>query len=94
MYLAFYMVSTVALLSGSQDRARAIVSLMNIIIIITPLISIVLGTMYYYNSREFVELLLAQPIKRRSVFMGQYMGLASSLSLSFILGMGLPFIFY
>ena len=26
--------------------------------------------------------------------MGQYMGLASSLSLSFILGMGLPFIFY
>lgn len=94
LYLAFYLVSTLALLSLSHDLSRAIVSLMNIIIIITPLVSMVLGTMYYYNSKEFAELLLAQPIKRKSVFLGQYMGLASSLCMSFSLGMGLPFVFY
>ena len=94
LYMAFYLVSTLALLSLSHDLARAIVSLMNIIIIITPLVSMVLGTMYYYNSREFAELLLAQPIRRRSVFLGQYLGLSMSMSLSFVLGMGLPFIFY
>ena len=94
MYLAFYLISTLALLSLSHDLSRAIVSLMNIIIIITPLVSMVLGTMYYYNSREFAELLLAQPIDRKSVFFGQYLGLSSSLCLSFVLGMGIPFVFY
>lgn len=94
LYMAFYLVSALALLSLSHDLSRAIVSLMNIIIIITPLVSMVLGTIYYYNSREFAELLLAQPIRRRSVFLGQFLGLATSMSLSFALGLGLPFIFY
>lgn len=94
LYMSFYLVSTLALLSLSHDLSRAIVSLMNIVIIITPLVSMVLGTMYFYNSKEFAELLLAQPVKRRSVFLGQYAGLGSSMCLSFILGMGGPFVFY
>ena len=94
LYLSFYFISSMALLSLSHDLSRAIVSLMNIIIIITPLVSIVLGTMHYYNSKEFAELLLAQPIKRSSVFLGQYFGLASSLCLSLILGLGIPFVIY
>lgn len=67
---------------------------MNIIIILTPLIGTIFGVMYYYNSREFTELLLAQPIKRSTIFIGQYLGLSISLSLSFVFGLGLPFIFY
>ena len=94
MYLAFYLVSALALLSLSHDISRAIVSLMNIIIIITPLVSMVLGTMYYYSSREFAELLLAQPIRRESVFLGQYFGLASSMCGSLVVGLGVPFVFY
>ena len=78
----------------STDISKAIISLMNIVLILIPLISIIFGIMYYFNSREFVELLLAQPIKRSSIFIGQYLGLASSLSLSFGLGLSLPFIFY
>jgi Cu-processing system permease protein len=50
--------------------------------------------MYYYNSTEFTELLLAQPIKRSSIFLGQFFGLALSLSLSLVLGLGIPFIIY
>ena len=50
--------------------------------------------MYYYNSREFTELLLAQPIKRSSIFLGQYLGIAISLSLSLLLGIGIPFLIY
>src|SRR5690606_18114792 len=49
---------------------------------------------YYYNSKEFTELLLAQPLKRSSIFLGQYLGVALSLSMSLILGLGLPFVFY
>lgn len=67
---------------------------MNVIIILVPLIGTIFGVMYYYNSKEFTELLLAQPIKRSSIFMGQYLGVALSLSLSLIIGLGVPFIFY
>ena len=67
---------------------------MNVIIILVPLIGTIFGVMYYYNSREFTELLLAQPIKRSSIFLGQYFGVATSLSMSLIIGLGLPFVFY
>lgn len=70
------------------------ITLMNVIIILTPLIATVFGIMYYYNSREFIELLLAQPLKRSTLFIGQYLGVALSLSLSLLLGLGIPFIAY
>ncbi|MEP1779820.1 ABC transporter permease, partial [Reichenbachiella sp.] len=38
--------------------------------------------------------LLAQPIRRRTIFLGQYLGIASSLSLSLVLGLGIPFFIY
>ena len=57
-------------------------------------IGTIFGVMYYYNSKEFTELLLAQPLKRSSIFLGQYLGVTISLSMSLILGLGLPFIAY
>ena len=50
--------------------------------------------MYYYNTKEFTELLLAQPIKRSKILIGQYLGLSVSLSLSLIVGLGIPFAVY
>jgi Cu-processing system permease protein len=67
---------------------------MNIIIILVPLIGTIFGVMYFYNSKEFTELLLAQPVKRSSIFMGQYLGVAGSLTLSLVLGLGIPFVLY
>ncbi len=94
IYFLFFAITTGALLYLSNDLSRAIISLMNIIIILCPLIGTLFGVMYYYNSREFIELLLAQPLKRRSIFLGQYLGISVSLSLSFVLGLGIPFVFH
>jgi len=91
IYFVFYLVTTSALFYLSSDNSRAIISLMNIVIILSPLVGIMFGVMYYYDSREFIELLLAQPLKRTSIFLGQYLGLSISLTLSFSLGMGIPF---
>ena len=66
--------------------------MMNLVLVLTPLVAIIFGAIYYYNSREFTELLLAQPVKRRSLILGQYTGLALSLSLSFVAGITIPFI--
>jgi Cu-processing system permease protein len=84
----------VVLLFLNNDLSKAVITLMNVIIVIVPLIGTIFGVMYYYNSKEFTELLLAQPLKRSSIFMGQYLGVAISLSMSLILGLGLPFVFY
>lgn len=93
-YFLFYFVTGMVLLYLGNDVSKAIVSLMNITFILTPLIGTVFGVMNYYNSREFVELLLAQPIPRKIIFLGMFFGISLSLSMSLLLGMGLPFILY
>ena len=94
VYLLFYLVLGFALLFLNSSVAKSVITLMNIIIVLTPMIGTIFGIMYYYNSREFTELLLAQPIKRTNIFLGQYLGVALSLSASLLVGVGIPFILY
>ncbi|MBK7408199.1 MAG: ABC transporter permease [Saprospirales bacterium] len=93
-YLGFFLLLTIVLLAFSGDVSKVIISLMNVVLILCPLIATMFGVMYAYNSREFTELLLAQPIPRTSIFWGQYFGLGVSLSLSILIGIGGPFLFY
>ncbi len=93
-YFGFFLLFTLGLFWLSPDLSKVAISMMNIILILVPLIATMFGLMYFYNSREFTELLLAQPIPRRHIFLGQYLGVAGSLSFSFLLGMGLPFLFH
>lgn len=94
VYLMFYLLLSSVLLFLNNDLSNAIITLLNVIIILVPLIGTIFGVMYYYNSVEFTELLLAQPIKRKSIFLGQFLGVATSLSLSVLLGLGIPFVLY
>jgi len=94
VYFIFYLLIGFVLLFLNNDTSKAVITLMNIIVVLTPLIGTIFGVMYYYNSREFTELLLAQPLKRSTIFLGQYIGVALSLSLSLVLGLGIPFLAY
>ncbi|WP_303318735.1 ABC transporter permease [Flavivirga abyssicola] len=94
VYFAFYLLLGIVLLFLNNDLSKAVITLMNVILVLVPLIGTIFGVMYYYNSKEFTELLLAQPLKRSSIFLGQYLGVAISLSMSLILGLGIPFIAY
>lgn len=90
----FFFLSSEAMFRFGADPAKALVSLMNIILIVVPLMSLILGVIYFYHSREFVELLLAQPIMRSSIYLGKIIGLAMALSIVFVLGLGLPFLLH
>ena len=92
IYFLFYLVITSGLLYLSGSESKVIITLMNVILVLNPLISTIFGVMYFYNSREFTELLLAQPVERSKIFLGQYFGLSTSLALSFLLGVGIPFL--
>ena len=94
IYCAFYMLFTFSLLWLSADLSKVVISLMNVVLLLCPLIATMFGVMYYYNSREFTELLLAQPVRRTSIFWGQYLGVAGSLAASWLIGAGLPFLAY
>ncbi len=94
VYFFFYLALGFVLLFLNNDLSKAVITLMNVIIVLVPLIGTIFGVMYFYSSKEFTELLLAQPLKRTSIFLGQYLGVAGSLTLSFILGLGIPFVIY
>jgi Cu-processing system permease protein len=81
-----------ALLRFGGGGPRAVLSLMNVVLVFVPLVSVLFGTMYLYGARDFIELLLAQPVGRGSLFAGLYAGLAAPLSLAFLVGVGLPFL--
>ena len=94
MYSLFFLLLTEGLFRFGGTQAKVILSLMNIVLIIIPLVSIVFGTMYVYHSREFIELLLSQPIQRHKIFWGVYSGLAIPLSAGFVIGVGIPSLIY
>ena len=94
VYFLFYLALGFVLLFLNNDLSKAVITLMNIIVVLVPLIGTIFGIMYYYNSREFAELLLALPVRRSSIFLGQYFGVAGSLTLSLVLGLGIPFAAY
>jgi Cu-processing system permease protein len=93
-YAGFFAAASWAFFYFGEEPAQAIVSLLSIVLIVIPLVSAIFGMTAFYNSREFVELLLAQPVGRRSVFYGQYAGFTASLALAFVVGVAGPFVWY
>jgi|SaaInlStandDraft_7_1057024.scaffolds.fasta_scaffold19340_3 Cu-processing system permease protein len=88
-YTLFIALSTYALVYFTGSFTRGVVSIMNIIILITPLVSTMMTSMYFFNKTDFLFLLLAQPIKRSHTFIGMYMGIAVMLALSVGFGLAL-----
>jgi Cu-processing system permease protein len=87
VYAGFFLLASVGLLSFDPGP-KAFVGLANLAVFIVPLVSIVFGALYLYNARDYVELLLAQPVSRRQVYAGLYAALASSLAAALVLGIG------
>ena len=58
------------------------------------MVSILFTTIYFFNSYEFIELLVAQPLKRSNILLGVYSGVGLSLLAAFWVGIGLPIIIF
>jgi len=89
-YAGFFAIATFTLLRFSDGETRALLSLVNVVLLIVPLASVIFGTMYLYASREFVELLLAQPIRRGQLFAGLFAGLTMPTALAVVAGIMIP----
>jgi Cu-processing system permease protein len=91
-YALLLLLLTDALLRFGGGGPRVVVSLLNVVLLFVPLVSLVFGAMYLYGAREFIELLLAQPVRRPALFVGLYGGLSTSLAAAFAIGVGAPFL--
>jgi Cu-processing system permease protein len=65
---------------GVQDFARTGASLVQLVLLLTPLASLVIGVLALAPDRGAAELLFAQPVSRRSVLLGKLVGLFAALA--------------
>jgi len=90
LYMVFLMVAGFGffMLEGQADKA--IIGILNLVLLVVPMMTIIFSTIYYYNMYEFIVLLLAQPLKRKIVLGSVFLGLAIAFGLALLLGLGLP----
>lgn len=80
---------------GLEDNAsKGILTVLNIILLTVPLMSVLFATIYVYNSNEFIELLVSHPVKRNMIWRALFSGLSLSLVAAFVLGAGIPILLF
>ena len=94
VYTLFLLVASMSVFSLEDNSSKGLLSLLNVILIVVPLVSIIFSTIYIYNSAEFIELLVSQPLKRKTIWLSIFTGLAASLSIPFFIGAGIPVLIY
>src|SRR6478672_6959704 len=93
-YTAFLFIVSLSLFQMEENSSKSMLSLLNIVLIVVPLISMIFSTIHWYNSYEFIELMLTQPISRKKVISSEYTGISSSLVMAFLIGVGVPVLIY
>jgi Cu-processing system permease protein len=73
---------------------KGILTLLNLVLLVAPLVSILFSTIYVYNSSEFIELLVSQPVPRKRIWISMFLGLSFSLVTAFLLATGIPLFLY
>lgn len=93
-YTVLLFLLSYSLFSLNADVTKSLISLLNVIVIFIPLVALVFSTIHFFNSAEFIELLLSQPLGRGKVLLAFYLAIALSLLLAFTVGIGLPLLIY
>lgn len=94
LYTLLLFVISWSVLGLDSNYTKATLSLLNIVLLVVPLVSIIFSTIYVYNSSQFIELLLSQPIARGKIWFNIFIGLSSALILAYLLGCGVPILLY
>jgi Cu-processing system permease protein len=73
---------------GLQDFARTAVSLVQLVLLLVPLTSLMIGVMALTPERGAVEFVFAQPVSRGLVLFGRLLGLFEALAAAQLVGFG------
>ncbi len=76
--------------SGFQDFTRTAASLVNLGGFLVPLLALLLGVFSFLTNREYLEIMVTQPVSRSRVLLGKYLGLVLTVVTASAVGFGLP----
>lgn len=93
-YTLFLFIVSISMFQMEENSSKAILSLLNIVLIVLPLISLVFTTIHYYNSYEFIELMSSQPMSRTKILLSEFTGVSISLLSAFFIGTGIPVLLF
>lgn len=82
-YMVLLLALAFSVLGMESNAEKGIVSLLNIVLFVVPLVSIIFATVYLYNSAEFIELLVSQPLKRTKIWGSIFFGIIRCYHISF-----------
>lgn len=89
-FTAFLLLATVGFFMLDAHPEKALLGVMNTILLVVPMVSVVFATIYYYNSQDFMGMLLALPLKRYTLLLSIFFGLSFVFCSAVILGTGIP----
>lgn len=93
-YGGFLLAASFGLFHLGGEISKGLVGLLSLVLIVVPLVCLVFGTIHFYNSYEFIELLAAQPVQRRSILIGEFLGVAGALTAAMLAGIAPPVLLY
>lgn len=73
---------------GVQDFARTAASLVQLILLLVPLVSLITGVLALAPERGSAELLFSQPVSRQAILFGKLLGLFAALAAAQAIGLG------
>lgn len=76
--------------SGFQDFRRTSASIINLVAYLVPLFALLMGVFSLISNREYLELMVAQPISRAQILLGKYVGLVVAILAATVAGFGIP----
>jgi Cu-processing system permease protein len=74
---------------GFQDFARTSASLVQLVVLVVPLASLLMGVLALSPERGTAELLFSQPVSRPTILWGKLLGLLAALAAAELIGFGL-----
>lgn len=93
-YFVFLLLFSMGLFLLEDVVEKSLMSILTLNLSLIPLVSVMFSTIYLYNSQEFIELLVSQPIQRKTLWFSIFIGLSSALSIAFLLGSGVPILIF
>ncbi len=89
-YALLLLITSSGLFMLEADDTKALITLSQVVLALTPLLALVFTIIWHFNQLEFTVLLAVQPLRRESILRAQYIAVSTALSGSYLFGVGIP----
>jgi Cu-processing system permease protein len=93
-YTILMLLMSFGVFSMDSNPNKGLLSMLNVTLFVVPLVNVIFSSIYVYNSSEFIELLVSQPISRKWIWRIIFFGLSGAMSISYIIGSGLAILIF